>query len=63
MQHSWANLHSHIFRSDGRVWRAQLGDLVLDDGVLYIHARFRDNGLRKSKLVSPVAIAALQVFW
>ena len=63
MQHSWSNLHAHIFRTDGRVWRAMLRHAVLDDGVLYIYTEFTDQGQKKHKLVSPIAIAALQVFW
>jgi hypothetical protein len=63
MQHSWSNLHAHIFRSDGRVWRASLRHAVIDEGVLSIYTEFTDNGRKKHKLVSPITIAALQVFW
>jgi hypothetical protein len=61
--HSWLNLSVHIFRTDGRVWRARIGHAILDDGVVALQAEFKDEGKKKKKLVLPSSIAALQVLW
>jgi len=62
-EHSWKDKYTHIFRTDGRVVRATLRHLVFEQGQVYVHAEFWDKGRRKTKEVSPITIAALQVFW
>ena len=65
INHTWYNKHAHIFRTDGRVVRATLKQLVILNGcAIYIRAEFVDEkGDTRSKDVSPVAVAALQVLW
>ena len=62
-KHSWYNMHAHIFRTDGRVVRAKLQDIVMENGGIYIAAHFTEKGKNKYKHVSPITIAALQLLW
>jgi hypothetical protein len=64
-KHTWYNKHAHIFRSDGRVVRATLKQLVIiHKSAIYIKAEFvDDHGKIRTKDVSPVTVAALQVLW
>jgi hypothetical protein len=64
VKHTWYNKNAHIFRTDGRVVRAKLKQLVLERGAIYIRAEFVDsNGILKSKDVSPITVACLQILW
>jgi hypothetical protein len=63
-KHTWYGKQSHIFRTDGRVVRATLKQLVLERGAIYIKTEFVDNkGVLKTKDVSPITVASLQVLW
>jgi hypothetical protein len=62
-KHSWYNKRTHIFRTDGRVVRAVLKELVFDVHGIYIKAQFSYNGRRCCKHVCPITVAALQVMW
>ena len=64
-QHSWCDKHAHIFRTDGRVVRAKVGELVLDTstGGFYLKTTFLEGTTRRVKHVSPLTVAALQVLW
>lgn len=49
-KHTWYGKQSHIFRTDGRVVRATLKQLVLERGAIYIKTEFVDNkGVLKPK--------------
>jgi len=64
IHHTWYNKHAHIFRSDGRIVRATMKELVFDNGAIYIKTEFTDGkGLLQTKDTSPITIAALQVLW
>jgi len=64
IHHSWRGKCAHIFRTDGRVVRATMGDLVLDNNAVYIGTTFFDDtGTERTKYMSPITIAALQVLW
>jgi hypothetical protein len=64
VRHTWYKKNAHIFRTDGRVVRATLQQLVLERGAIYIKAEFVDsNGVIKTKDVSPITVACLQVLW
>jgi hypothetical protein len=65
VKHTWYNKHAHIFRTDGRVVRATLKQIVIiNESAIYIKAEFVDDkGKTRSKEVSPLTIAALQVLW
>jgi hypothetical protein len=64
-QHSWCGKYTHIFRTDGRVVRAKVGELVLDPstGGFYFKTTFLDGTTPRVKHVSPLTVAALQVMW
>lgn len=62
-RHTWYDLHAHIFRTDGRVVRANLREIVIENGGVYIAAHFTEKGKKKYKHVSPITIAALQLLW
>ena len=61
--HSWYDKHAHIFRTDGRVVRATLGELVESPSGIYIKATFLHEQHSRIKHVSPLTVAALQVMW
>jgi hypothetical protein len=64
MKHTWYNQYAHIFRTDGRVVRATLKELVIEGDAIYIKTEFIDHtGAIKTKDTSPITIAALQVLW
>jgi hypothetical protein len=64
IHHTWYNKHAHIFRTDGRVVRAVLKQLVVEDNAIYIQVSFLDKGrTTKTKLTSPITVAALQIMW
>lgn len=57
--HSWYGKYTHVFRSDGRVVRAQVQKIFVDRGSLLVRVAFAGH----TKDVSPISIAALQVMW
>lgn len=57
--HSWYGKYTHVFRSDGRVVRAQVQKIFVDRGSLLVRVAFAGH----TKDVSPISIAALQVLW
>jgi hypothetical protein len=62
--HTWFNKHAHIFRTDGRVVRATMKEIVLERDAIYIRTEFLDDtGMIKTKDTSPITVAALQVLW
>ena len=64
VEHTWYQKHAHIFRTDGRVVRATLLQLVLEHGAIYIKAEFLDtHGVHKTKDVSPITVACLHILW
>ena len=64
IRHSWYNKHAHIFRTDGRVVRATMKDIILDRGAVYMKTEFVDDaGNSRIKHMSPITVAALQVLW
>jgi hypothetical protein len=62
-QHSWYGKHVHIFRSCGRVVRSTIKHLTVEDHGVYVRVEFLDKGKWKTKDVSAVCIAAVQVLW
>ena len=64
VEHTWYQKHAHIFRTDGRVVRATVLQLVLEHGAIYLKVEFLDtHGVRKTKDVSPLTVACLQILW
>ena len=62
-EHSWYDKRTHILRSDGRVVRATLKELVITGDTVLVKAAFTDGGVVKQKHVDLPTIAALQVCW
>ena len=52
-----------MFRSDGRVVRVKIQELVSDQQHLCLKVLFLDRTKNKKKYMSPISIASLQVLW
>ena len=63
VQHSWYDKNAHVFRTDGRIVRAALKQLVFSGDAIYIRVQFMENGIVRCKDVSLLMIASLQVLW
>ena len=61
--HNWYNKHTHMFRSDGRVVRVNIQELVSDQNHFCLKVLFLANKKNKKKYMSPISIASLQVLW
>ena len=62
-EHSWNNITAHVLRKNGTIVRATLGSIIYRPNYIGVRVFFRDSGQRKTKLVSPLSLVALQMFW
>lgn len=63
VNHTWYGMHAHVLRSNGRVVRAVIGELLFKPYGIYLRARFRSDDRTRSKDVDPVTVACVHHLW
>jgi len=61
--HSWFQRQSHILRSDNRILRCTVQEIIIKDNRIQVNCTFRERGKCKRKLVTPFALLLVQQMW
>lgn len=65
-QHSWYGKHAHVYRSNGKLQRARIGELVVDEKSVLLTMTYTTRGggdKTKTKTMSPCAVLLLEERW
>lgn len=63
-EHTWREAVVHILRPNSRVLRGRVGHcMVTTEGSVAMEVVFVEHGKVKKKLVSPIALASMQLLW
>ena len=61
--HTWFKRQSHILRSNNRIVRCQVNEVIIKHNRVQVKCTFREDGRNKSKLVTPFALLVVQQIW
>lgn len=62
--HSWYGLHTHILRSDGKLERSKIGNIVFCPSGLYVSVSYKDHLKQTAnKHVSLQSVILLNILW
>jgi hypothetical protein len=61
--HTWFNHFAHVLRSDQRILRCQIKEILVHAHHISLRVVFHENGRIKKKEVSPFSILCLHLWW
>lgn len=61
--HTWHGCTAHLLRTDGRLVRCTINDIIFDSYGIYARVKFLDGKCMKTKDVSLLMLLSLQILW